>query len=130
MRNVLLVSILVAAALPAAVAAQAKPDSAAFLIRLGRDTTAVERYVRTASSITAEAVQRSPSTQVHRLQLRLAPDGRITGGDYEVRLPGAAQPAASRTFQYPAKQGDSLVVQITRAATRAGWRSRATTRSR
>lgn len=95
------------------VQAQERPDSAAFTIRLGTDTTAVERYVRTRGQLVAEAVQRSPSTLLHRLQLRFGPDGRIAGGEYEVRAPGAAAPAATRTFQYPARPGDSLIVQIT-----------------
>ena len=105
----LLVAVITASGLPA----QTRPDSAAFVIRLGHDTTAVERYVRTPGLLVAEAVARSPVTQVHRLQLRFDGSGRITGGEYQLLPQLGAQPLASRTFQYPAKAGDSLIVVVT-----------------
>src|SRR2546427_12109266 len=56
-------SLLIAAlALPAVLAAQ----TGQFLVRLGRDTLAVERYTRTADRLEGEQVVRSPRT-VHRL---------------------------------------------------------------
>ena len=117
MRTALLSTLALVGCLATPLVAQDRADSAAFVIRLGNDTTAIERYVRTPVLLTAEAVQRSPSTQLHRLQLRFTADGRITGGEYEVRVPGAVQPSASRTFQYPAKAGDSTVVQLTQGGT-------------
>src|SRR5437879_13281690 len=53
---------LLALPLPAALAAQ----TGQFLVRLGRDTLAVERYTRTADRLEGEQVVRSPRT-VHRL---------------------------------------------------------------
>src|SRR5439155_511601 len=53
---------LLALPLPAALAAQ----TGQFLVRLGRDTLAVERYARTADRLEGEQVVRSPLT-VHRL---------------------------------------------------------------
>src|SRR5207248_7520491 len=53
---------LLALPLPAALAAQ----TGQFLVRLGRDTLAVERYARTADRLEGEQVVRSPRT-VHRL---------------------------------------------------------------
>src|SRR5437867_10479983 len=52
---------LLALPLPAALAAQ----TGQFLVRLGRDTLAVERYTRTADRLEGEQVVRSPRT-VHR----------------------------------------------------------------
>ena len=70
-------------ALPSLLAAQS-PDSAAFIVRLGQDTTGVERYVRTADRIEAISVSRSPRTTVRRLTIWLADDGSVaryaTGG--------------------------------------------------
>ena len=42
---------------PAAAPAQERADSAAFVVRLGRDTTSIERVVRTRTRVVAEAVQ-------------------------------------------------------------------------
>jgi hypothetical protein len=43
-------------ALPGAALAQHPVDSAGFVIRLGHDTTAIERYVRTADRLVSEVV--------------------------------------------------------------------------
>jgi hypothetical protein len=63
--------------LPGSAAAQAV-DSAAFIVRLGHDTVAVERWVRTADRLDAVSVGRSPRTVVRRYSLRFGPDGRVT----------------------------------------------------
>ena len=56
-------SLLIAAlAIPTGLPAQ----SGQFLVRLGRDTLAIERYTRTADRLEGEQVVRSPRT-VHRL---------------------------------------------------------------
>ena len=73
--------------IPAPLAAQSA-DSAAFIIRLGTDTTAVERYVRTDRALHAEAVSRSPSTMLHRLSMTFGEDGRVTGAVYTQHRPG------------------------------------------
>ena len=52
---------LLAASSPRAPAA-AQADSAALVTVLGRDTLALERWVRTPERVTAEAVVRSPRT--------------------------------------------------------------------
>jgi hypothetical protein len=53
-------------------------DSAAFIVRLGQDTTAVERYVRAGDRIDAISVTRTPRTTVRRLTLWLGQDGSVT----------------------------------------------------
>jgi hypothetical protein len=67
---------LLTAAAPAL--AQATVDSAAFIVRLGTDTVAVERWVRTAHGLDAVAVTRSPRTVVRRYSVRMDADGRVT----------------------------------------------------
>src|SRR5687768_10512459 len=56
------------------VAAQ-RPDTGAFIIRLGRDTTAIERFVRTAEGLEAVLAQRAPRTALRTLKLTMGPDG-------------------------------------------------------
>jgi hypothetical protein len=101
-----------AAALDAA-AAQTT-DSAAFIIRLGHDTTAIERYVRTPQQLRAEAIQRSPSTMLHSLTLTFDARGAVTSGEWTVREPAAAQPATRRVIRF---QGDSAIVENTQGGT-------------
>ena len=76
-----------------------RPDSAAFVIRLGLDTTAVERYIQTGDRIDAVSVSRSPRTTVRRLTLWLAPDGSVarmaTGGPTGELREAAAPQAGS-----------------------------------
>jgi DUF2911 family protein len=98
------------------VAAQ-RADSATFIIRLGHDTTAIERYVRTNRQLVAEAVQRSPVTMLHRLVVDFDARGAVSGGEWTLRPPGAQQPQTRRTVRF---QGDSAIVETTQAgATRA-----------
>lgn len=98
MRRILLAAACLAAGAP--LQAQ-RTDSAAFIIRLGNDTTVVERYIRTANQITIEAVQRSPSTVVHRLVLELTPTGAVTSGDYSAQRPGVAGNLGQRKIAVP-----------------------------
>jgi hypothetical protein len=96
-------------ALPVALPAQ----TGEFLVRLGRDTLAVERYTRTADRLEGEQVVRSPRT-VHRLYTAtFGPGGAIerfelithnvSGG------PGPLERRATATFS-----GDSVVMTIPR----------------
>jgi len=62
---------------PSAALRAQRADSAAFIVRLGRDTTAVERYVRTADRIEAVGLSRSPRTTVRRYTAWLTPDGGV-----------------------------------------------------
>lgn len=104
-----------AALLPLAMQAGAQQrDSAAFVVRIGTDTLSLERYVRTPDRITIDAVHRSPATMVHRLSMSLAPDGRVTAGEWTVRPPGAADPLVRRDVRF---EGDSAVVTTTQGGT-------------
>lgn len=94
-------------AIPPSAHAQQPADSAGFVIRLGHDTTAIERYVRTADRLVAEAVQRSPSTVLHRLVVDLAPGGTARRSEYTV-TGSDGTPLLTRTATY---DGDSATVE-------------------
>ena len=57
--------------------AQPRPHAGAFVIRLGTDTTAVERWSRTADAYSIEQVVRSPRTSLRHTHLELTPAGEI-----------------------------------------------------
>ena len=92
---------------PAAARAQERADSAVFVVRLGRDTTAIERVVSTRTRVVAEAVQRSPTTSLHRMVMELSPRGEVSRSVYTVTRPGSAEPFFTRTITV---EGDSATV--------------------
>ena len=59
-----------------------KPDSGAFFVRLGKDTIALERYVRTPLLLVAEGVLRTPQTRRYKLTVTFKDDGTVSW--YEV----------------------------------------------
>jgi Protein of unknown function (DUF2911) len=82
-----------------------------FLVRLGRDTLAVERYTRTADRLEGEQVVRSPRT-VHRLYTAtFGPGGAIERFELVTHNvsggPGPLERKATATFS-----GDSVVMTI------------------
>lgn len=93
------------ATLFAAAPAAAQADSAALVTVLGRDTLALERWVRTPERVTAEAVVRSPRTTVRRYVLDLAPDGRMRRFEERTFDPAQAGGASVRTDVYEAADG-------------------------
>ncbi len=108
---------LLALPLPAALAAQ----TGQFLVRLGRDTLAVERYTRTADRLEGEQVVRSPRT-VHRLYTAtFGPGGvverfelithNVSGG------PGPLERRATASFS-----GDTAVMTVPRGESTATMR--------
>ncbi len=82
---------------PALVHAQAR-DSGAFVIRLGNDTVAIERYTLTGNRLEAVSITRSPRTVVRRYVATLADDGSVAryaadldGRTLDERAPAVAQ---------------------------------------
>lgn len=53
-------------------------ESAAFVVRLGRDTVAVERFTRTADRIEGTMINRTPRTSVRTYTAHLRPDGTVS----------------------------------------------------
>ncbi|HEU4885979.1 MAG TPA: DUF2911 domain-containing protein [Longimicrobium sp.] len=92
------------AALLAGAPVAAQADSAALVTVLGRDTLALERWVRTPERVTAEAVVRSPRTTLRRYTLDLASDGRMRRFEEHTFDP-ANTAAPLRTDVYEAAEG-------------------------
>jgi hypothetical protein len=78
-----------------------RADSAAFIVRLGNDTTSIERYVRTSDRLVAEAVVRSPSTVVHRLTLFVNAANQAERGTYTAARPGSSTNLGERAITVP-----------------------------
>lgn len=88
-------------------AAAQRADSASFIVRLGKDTTSVERYIRTADQLIVEAASRSPSTTLHRIVFDLNAQNNVRRAAYTVSAPGRAQPLLQRVVTFT---GDSATV--------------------
>ncbi|HUP87745.1 MAG TPA: DUF2911 domain-containing protein [Longimicrobiales bacterium] len=88
-----------------------KPDSGAFVIRLGKDTLAIERFVRTPQQLISEVAYRVPQTRAMQITITYKPDGNVSW--YEAvnnKVPGVpnAAPMARTLVTYI---GDSAQVQ-------------------
>ncbi len=107
-------STILSASLLALAAAQAPAQTGAFVVRLGADTTAVERYTRTATRLEGEGVVRSPRAVVRRFVIEFGPGGALSRAEVELRAPGAAPGAApvQRTVVVVAR--DTATVEIRR----------------
>lgn len=111
----LLVPLLLAA--PASALAQGTPAGggapagAAFVVMLGADTVAVERFTRTAARLEGERVVRFPRTSVTHYVATLAPDGSIVRFESSTR-PGSGldrPPARTASIEIGA---DTSVVTV------------------
>jgi len=89
----------------AAAPAASQADSAALVTVLGRDTLALERWVRTPRRITAEAVVRAPRTTYRRYVLDLAPDGSMRRFEERVFDPATPGGEAVRSEIFEATDG-------------------------
>ena len=113
-----LCSLLIAAlAVPAMLPAQ----TGQFLVRLGRDTLALERYTRTADRLEGEQVVRSPRT-VHRLYtVTFGPSGAVERFEFITHNvsggPGPLERRATASFS-----GDTVVMTLPRGDSTATMR--------
>jgi hypothetical protein len=73
-----LVWVVALATTPFVLAAQDTPPTGAFIVRLGTDTTAVERFTRTGNAYQIEQALRSPRTSFRHTHLELTPAGEIS----------------------------------------------------
>jgi hypothetical protein len=99
---------------PAPLAAQSgsqRADSASLVTRLGNDTLAVERFVRTGSRIEAEVVLRSPSVSRTRYLMETSPAGGMTRLEMVSLDPRAGTPTGRRSVI--TLVGDSLRIETT-----------------
>jgi hypothetical protein len=91
------------------VVAQAAPDSAGFVTRLGADTLVVERFVRTARRLEAEVVLRVPRTTRTRYVVEFDAAGALVRMESRTfAADGAGAPLLQETVT---RDGDSLRVE-------------------
>jgi Protein of unknown function (DUF2911) len=77
-------------ALAAAVPAAAQ-ERGGYVIRLGRDTVAVEEFTRSGNQVTGTLVTRSPRTNIRTYVAELRPDGSIGRLEIRSRVPSAPE---------------------------------------
>jgi hypothetical protein len=88
----------------------------AFVVRLGADTLAVERYTRTADRLEGDVVTRTPSVRVTHYVATLDADGRPTRIDYASRsATGALLPNVAKSVSVTFR-GDSAWSEVMTAA--------------
>jgi hypothetical protein len=95
---------------PLSLLAQGKPETGGFVVRLGKDTMVVERYVRTADRIESWSVNRQPVTIRRHFVLTLK-DGMPTRMEYEGGRADGSQPMSKLVFEYGR---DTTTVTVTR----------------
>ena len=100
-------TILLAAAIPAALGAQTRPDTSSLTARLGVDTISVERIVRTATTVEAELVTRSPRTTLQRHRATLDAAGMLTSLEVTMLNPSTGEVQRQTTYT---RSGDSLAI--------------------
>jgi len=98
----------------AAAAHQLQGAQSAYVVRLGRDTTGVERIARSAGRIEAEGLVRQPRTGIRHIVADYAADGRPTR--VEVTLSALDSAGASTLLQRTVATftRDSVVAEIRR----------------
>jgi hypothetical protein len=98
---------MLAACVAASAGAQSGVERGGFVTRLGTDTIAVERFVRTRDSIAGEMIARSPVTRRWAYVARLGPDGNVTHYSATVLESGAADAPVRERFDADMR-GDSV----------------------
>ncbi|GAC1650248.1 MAG: hypothetical protein NVS4B3_08720 [Gemmatimonadaceae bacterium] len=93
----------------------------AFVVRLGADTIAVERYRRSSSRLEGDVVVRAPRTRVGHYTADLRPDGGVSRFDFEIHAVSAATSA-------PRSQRVALVFAADSITIRSAVDDSATTR--
>ena len=90
-----------------------RSESAAFVVTIGTDTVAVERYTRTATTLSGEVITRSPRTTSRVYTAQLRPDGSVARAEVTARQLTAA-PSAPPTVTTVSFAGDTASVRIVR----------------
>ena len=109
-RGALAAALLALAAVPAH-AQRTQGETAAFVVTIGDDTLAVERYTRTADSISGEMVSRTPRTVTRRYRAWLNPDATVRRMEMTSTVPGTRQPPTVAHVTFTA---DSVFTRVQR----------------
>ena len=111
MRHLAALAVLLAA-VPAA--AQQRPATGAFIVRLGTDTTAVERFTKTGNAYGVEQARRSPRTAFFHTHVELTPAGDVGEVFYMNHGIGKDAPPLLATWRMRPAGGDSATVEVKR----------------
>jgi Protein of unknown function (DUF2911) len=104
-----------------------RADSGAFVVRMGTDTLAVERYVRTGDRLEGELVRRdNPFTATRAYTAELNADGSVRRIHVRLHTPGIQPTPSPYTFTYD-YAADSATAVYDRPAERENERSRVAT---
>ena len=101
------------ATLPSRATTAAAPDRGAFVVRLGADTVAVERFTRTADRLEGDQASRAPTTTLRHYVATLGPDGAVTELVYDARRLNGSIPPTHATMRFGA---DTTTVAISAGA--------------
>ncbi|MGE5090727.1 MAG: DUF2911 domain-containing protein [Bacillota bacterium] len=97
--------------LPLALAGQA-PERGGFIVRLGNDTVAVERFSRTRTQLEGDVVSRSPRTTIVHYVATLGPTGRITRFESAMHAGATGLAGAPLQSSVVTMVGDTAVVEL------------------
>jgi hypothetical protein len=116
-RDLLVLSVLVAmGCTPSANVSSPTPDpGASFVVRLGSDTVAVERFTRTGNHIVSDIMQRSPLTYVGHSVIDVAANGLATSWVYDPRLVSGPRPRGAATRSHTIGPDSTTIVSDTGA---------------
>jgi len=89
--------------------ARAQEGTAYFVLRIGEDTVAVERYQRTATAVTGRQVLRTPRIILREYAATLDAEGNATRVDFVFSRPGESSPLSTSRIDF---RRDSAVVTI------------------
>jgi hypothetical protein len=90
------------------------PETGAFIVRLGADTVAVERFTRTADRLEGDLIARTPNTRIVHYVVTLRPDGRPVGAEYTVRRPDGSLVTGAPRHATLTFGADTVVSVVTR----------------
>ncbi len=109
-----IIFLLFSAVIPTAALAQAAPERGGFVVRMGSDTLAAERFTRTATQLEGEIVSMVPAVRIVRYTANLNPDATVSrieiAGEPVDSAPGGLRTRAEVRFA-----GDSAHTVATRA---------------
>lgn len=109
-----------AACTPATTVSSPGPDaSTSYVIRLGSDTVAVERFTRAGNRIESSILQRAPQTFVGSSNIEMRANGLPVSWRYEARLANGSRPpnGATAVFTFGTDSSSYQVVRDTGTAT-------------
>jgi hypothetical protein len=90
------------------------PETGAFIVRLGVDTVAVERFTRTNDRLEGDIVVRTPNTRIAHYVVTLGPGGQPTRAEYNLRRPDGSPVANAPRFMTLTFATDTVVSVVMR----------------